>query len=506
MSKDNEIERIDSYTDDSISLSNQYKKFISTGFLREIISNLFSIVSVYFIARYVDLHIQDQMFFLSNGMALTGSIALLGYIYSLTRKAIVDKDLNSTILYDGTSFLFLVGLPLNIILNLIIGLIGGISFIELIFYLLATMVYYFFNVILLVQDIILQAHKNVFMQTLYIILNSITVPLFFVIFKSLTIIFVAWIVSLGTTFIFERKVIFKLLSNLSFKFHVGWEIFLYGFPVYVQTIYNLLARRVDAFILYLFFPTGALAEYNWAYRLSTTVFSQFTVLLIGTTALLTNYSIRKDYTRFNETIKSTLKIGVLFGLFLCGSAFIGGDFGILLLLSNEFSSSALYFKILLFSYFLRIIPLILTKVFNARGNRRILVQIFVTIDTLRIVYLLIFAHLGPLGIAFVETLYSVSFLLLACYMERKLILELIKTSKKFLISIFLDMIIVLLLSGHSTFILATIAVFTYILIYSLLLFLLKPFNMDDYALIEKIIGTKLKANLLIKKLFVTKSN
>ena len=249
-------------------------------------------------------------------------------------------------------------------------------------FLISAILYYLFAVIQMIQDIILQSNRNVLMQTVYNILNSISVPIFFLLFRSLRIIFIAWIFSFGVALLYERKLIWKILTNLRFNFKVNYDIFLYGFPLYILGIFDVSSRQLSTFILFELFSVGSLSSYNWSLRIATTVFELFTVLLTGAFPLLTNYYVRNDFSKFNDTIKSILKIGMAFGLFLFGISFIGGNYGIILLVSNRFPDSPLFFRILVFSYFLRTVPLILGQVFNARGNRRFIFEITLIIDSI----------------------------------------------------------------------------------------------------------------------------
>ncbi len=505
MSKDQQLDNLDSYTDKSISLSDRYRKFVFLGFFREFMSNAVSIVSLFFIARiFVPYQgISDQMFFLSNSLGITGTIALLGYTYSLTRKAIVDKHLNSTILNQGTSFLFIIGIPINLILNLVLGIIDGISPIQLLLFLISSILYYIFLVIQVVEDIILQSNRNVLMQTLQNILSSLSVPIFFVLFKSLEIIFIAWIFSLSISLLYNYGLIFKILSNLKFNFEVNSDIFMYGFILYILAVYSLLSKYLDTPILRFFFQTGVLTEYTFAFRIATTVFELFTVLMTGSFPLLTNYYIRQEYNQFLETIKSLIKIGIMIGLFLFGFSFIGANFGLTFLLSSKYPEAPLYFNILILAFFIRITPLILQQVFSARGNRRFLAEISIIVSTTRIFYLILFAHLGGLGLAIVEVLYSITFLLVCSYRERKFLLDFIYSYPKFLVSVTILIITLLILPSSGSLIMISLIALIFLFIFIAVLYILKPFNMNDYKLIERIIGNKFNISLYFKKLFVT---
>lgn len=503
MSEKEKIDDLDSYTDRSISLSNRYKKFVFLGFIREFASNAFSLISLFFVSRFVSHAIQDQMFYLSASLGITGTVAILGYTYSLTRKAIIDKHLNSEILYEGTSFLFIIGLPISTILNLILAIFVGITPLQIFFFLVSSVLYYVFLIIQLVEDIILQSNRNVVMQTIYNILSSISVPLFFVLFASLNTILVAWIFSLFLGLFYNRGLIKKLLANLKLNLVINYDIFYYGLPLYLLTIYTTFTRFLDTPILKFFFPVGTLSEYSWAIRIATTVFELFTVLMTGSFPLLTNYYMRQDYKQFSETIKSLIKIGLVIGLFLFGFAFIGGNFGMLLLLSTEFPNSGLYFKILVMAFFIRITPLILQQVFNARGNRRFIVEITLVTSTSRLFFLAFLAQFGGLGMAIIEVIFSTVFLLGTVYKERVLMKDLVKSSPKYILTMSLLIITLLILPSYSTFINTVIIAVFFFIIFMGALYFIKPFNDADYILIEKIIGTKFNLNQLFKKLFVS---
>lgn len=503
MSENKAEDSLENYANKDISLSNRYKSFVFLGFFRELISNGISILSYMVISRLLVIGVQDKMFFLSNGLFLTGNIALLGYTYSLTRKAFVDKHLNSIILYEGVSFLFLISLPLSFVLNILIGLIAGVSPIELILFLVSSILYFMYIVNQLVENIILQANRQVLIQTMYNILVSLSVPFLYYFFRSLSIVLIAWSISLMVPLLYERKILMQIFTNLKLNFKVNYDIIRYGFPIYIITLYGVLSTRVDNFILLLLFPKGTLAEYTWAFQLATAVLDIFNVLLIGTFPLLTAYFTRKNYDQFNETIKSILKIGLLIGLFLFGGAFIEGNFGVIFILSNKFANSSFLFKLLIISSFIRTFPLILNQVFQAKGYRRYMVKVSIVVNSARVLFLILFSYLGALGMAIVEILYSITFLFSNSYGERKMIFELIKTSKKSVLFFFIMTFIILFYPSFPTLLTSFAAGLIFVFIFILLMSIMKPLNLNDYSLIERVVGTKFNVNLIIKRFFVS---
>ena len=494
---------IDTYTDENISLTDKYKKFVYIGFFRELVSNSISLLSYLVIARIVVIDVQDKMFFLTNGLFITGNIALMGYTYSLTRKAFVDKHLNSKILYEGSSFLFLVGLPLSFLLNIIIGLLAGVDPFQLSVFLISAILYFIYVTIQLIENIILQSNRQVLIQTMFNVVNSLSVPILYFYFRSLNIIFIAWIFSLSIPLIYERKILIRLLKNIQFNLKVNYDIFIYGFPIYLISIYGILSTKVDSFILLLYFPTGSLAEYTWAFRIAETVLDLFTVLLTGTFPLLTAFYVRKNYSQFNETFKSIIKIGVVIGLFLFGISFIEADFGIPFVISDKFVNSPLFFKILMVGYFIRTIPLIINQVFLARGNRRFIVEVSLVLNSSRILYLVLFAYLGGLGMAIVETLYSATFLALNSFKERKLMTELIASSTKLILFFVIMILVIFFFPTFKSISMSFMTGVAFVIIFTSLLIIFKPFNNSDFTLIEKVIGKRFKINLIIKKLLVS---
>lgn len=503
MSENDSVDSLSDYDNKNISLSNKYKNFVFLGFFREVISNAISILSYIVISRLLLINVQDKMFFLSNGLFVTGNIALMGYTYSLTRKAFSDKHLNSSILYEGTSFLYLVGLPFSFCLNIIIGVLAGVSPQEFFLFLVSAVLYFIYVINQLIETIILQANRQVLIQTMYNILSSLMVPFLYFYFRSLSTVLIAWSVSLIIPLIVERKLLFRIFSNLTFNLKVNHDIFIYGFPIYIISMYGILSTSIDSFILLLFFPTGTLTEYTWAFRLATSVLDVFTVLLTGTFPLLTAYFVRGNYEQFNETIKSILKIGLLIGLFLFGGAFVEGNFGVVFIVSNRFVNTPLYFKILIIGLFIRTIPLILNQVFQARGNRRFMVEVSIVVNSTRILYLILFTYLGGLGMAIIETLYSITFLLSNSYKERKLIKELLITSKKLIVFFLLISFVTFIFPTFPSLLMSLIAGVVYVIIFVILLAILKPLNLSDYSLIEKVVGKKFNINLLIKHYFIS---
>jgi O-antigen/teichoic acid export membrane protein len=484
---------------DQESLSSRYRLFIISGFTRVVLTRILSLIYIVVVARIVSLSVQDHLILLSTGQWIVGVVSTFGFTFSLTRMAFTEEN-RSHVVASGVTSVLLLGTIITIILNLIFAILTGLDLIEILLYLFSCVLYFILQIALLVEDTRLRSDRKQLATALFSIANSILVPSLFFIFETLTSVLVSWILGLLLTLFYERKVIYISFSNLKWDYKTSKAIFFYGLPIYMSSLFTAVVQNLDRFILFIRFPEGDLAEYYWAFRISITFEEIFLVLLTGAFPLLTKLYKNNDMAVFEIRTQSILKIGLFLGLFLYGVVFHQANVITLLILGNKFLGVIIILQILTVATTVKIVRNILFQVVLAEGRRRYITESVVFGALSRIIFILILIPFGGVGFAFALLLQSIVLSLYFIFRKKKTTMNSL-IHLRVILSLIIIVMFTFIFSSPLGLILSIIKGCFYIIGFLFILFILKPFNNDDYVLFERLAGKKFQIFLPIVSLF-----
>jgi len=473
---------------DQLVLTSRYRQFLFSSFGRVVFTRLMSLVYMILVSRFVAQNIQDVMILLATGQWIVGIIATFGFTYALMIKTIKD-DNKIEVLYSGTSSVLMVGIPITVFLNSSLASYSSLQIRDSFLFVFSCLLNLFLLVAYIVEEARLRSDRREISASLYSVFTSLLVPTLFLVLPSLTSVLLAWISSMLITLLYERKILFSIITNFTINLTVSWEIFRLGLPVYAVQIFSALVQRVDTLILYSLFPEGELSMYYWAWRLGTTIQEVFFVLLTGSLPLLTKLYKTSDVITYEKRIGSMIRMVILASLFLYGGVLIEANILILVILSEEFTGSFVIFQILIVAFSIRAISPLLNHVHLAMSKRRYHVEVTLTENLFRIVLLFVLSQFGGFGMALV-TLFQYCYVTVYFIVRSRKYFVPAVINPRFIGTLLGVISIIVLLPTSSDLLIALISGFIFVIASVLLLLLFRPLTSDDKSMIERLLGTR----------------
>lgn len=161
----------------------------------------------------------------------------------------------------------------------------------------------------------------------------------------------------------------KWLPSLLFSFKALWQLWGFGFRMFLSALLETIYSRLDIIIIGKLFTPAVLGFFDQAKRLDLmiTQLSSGSIMAVMFPVLS---KVQNDLPRFQNIVIKTLGIISFIVFFLLGTMYLISEELIVLLFTEKWLPSVVYFKILLLSGFAYPISALLVDILTSRGNSK----------------------------------------------------------------------------------------------------------------------------------------
>ncbi len=180
---------------------------------------------------------------------------------------------------------------------------------------------------------------------------------------------VAQVLSRGVIYNIYVWRVSKWAPSLLFSFKALWQLWGFGFRLFLSALLEVIYSRLDVIIIGKLFSPATLGFFDQAKRLDLMI-TQLSSGSIVAVMFPVLSKIQNDLPWFQHIVIKTLGIISFVVFFLLGTMYLVSDDLIVLLFSEKWLPSAAYFKILLLSGFAYPISSLLVDILTSRGNSK----------------------------------------------------------------------------------------------------------------------------------------
>lgn len=161
----------------------------------------------------------------------------------------------------------------------------------------------------------------------------------------------------------------KWVPSLSFSFKALWQLWGFGFRMFLSGLLETIYSKLDVIIIGKLFSPAVLGFFDQAKRLDLmiTQLSSGSIMAVMFPVLS---KVQNDLPRFQNIVIKTLGIISFIVFFLLGTMYLISEELIVLLFTEKWLPSVAYFKILLLSGFAYPISALLVDILTSRGNSK----------------------------------------------------------------------------------------------------------------------------------------
>lgn len=393
------------------SITSLYRRFIVTGFGRVFVSRIASLLYIIIISRIVPDEVQDVMVILLTSMAITSLMTLFGYSYSLVQSTISRQK--ASLIYTSSSFAVVIGLPLNVVINLAISIAVGLPLFTTSLFLIANVFYYILELVLIIENARVRSDRHMLLRSLYSIISSISVPSLYYFFQSLDGIILAWIGSLILTGLLDVNLILVILKNIKWNPSEALSISKFGLLIYVTQVFLILSRQGDRYILFIFSSPGETALYYWIEGISRIALELFMILLTGAHPLFARF-IAEDEEKFTRLFNSLVKFSYLMGGIIFFSVLLNSKLIVSTLIGDQFLVGYRVLIIFALALFIQSPIVVITTSYSAKNDQKPYVVSSMIEVIFKFAFIIILLDYGALGFAvafLISQIFKVSYLI-----------------------------------------------------------------------------------------------
>jgi len=493
----------ESSNDDDIIIRDRYRKFIVSGLGRSILTRAFSLGYIVVVTRNIPLDTLDLMILLTTVQLIVVRLSSYGLTYSLTQKGISQglskEKINNIALTTAST-----GIPISILASIIVSIYLHLSWFNFILYTIVVVAHYLLELVYALNSVYLDTDITLLQQTIYSIVNSISVPLIYLLRENFSSILIAWSLSYLVTFIPVYKTLIALAKHFTLQWTDTKAILKFGFPVYISDMATLAIQKLDIFVLYLFFQEGDTSLYFYVLRIAVIAQEFFVIIFSGIFPILSKIYTRVSPKEYFELINSFLRLVLTFGGIFYFSIYYQSDLAIYLILSKKFINGLPILRLILSAYFIRLFSYVLRPTFKAIGKRREIVFGPLMGNAVRILGIVAFYKLGPFGLAIAI---SLEIIVLASYFIMKL-RNRIRFRSYVRVALYSSLVFLLvnIIPAGSLILVRVGLCVLMVMLYVVLLVLIKPLERGDFELIEKVFGSSLGNRLEFIKVHISHSS
>lgn len=460
-----------------MSLSDRYGQFIKINIWRIIITRLFSIVYVFIIARIVSLTIQDQMIMLAYAQAMIVQLSLFGIGVSAVYigRAQIEDD---GVMQNALKSTFMLSLPLVLGSSFIVSGFMTLSTVSLMLYMSAMTLQLIFEYLNIYNEYRVRTDRKVIGRTIYSVTNSILVPTMFLFTPSIESVLMAWNYAMVVAILYFGEDLGALFLSTKTDFPIMKRILRAGMPVYLANWFNLVAQRLDIFLIYTQQSTGESAQYYWMLKISAIGQEVFMIMINGLFPLLVVASRDMDRDDFLSVTHSLMRVSLLFGFTLYMMIIAYGRVIIWIFVSDRFLAGVIVLQLVTLGRAIDIPATILVSVSNADGKLRRVMWMSIYADGLWIVSVFILMRYGTVGFAValvINRIVQSGYMLWVCR-------EMFREQARAYIRILVFIALMALLSFVSTYL--------FVFIYPFVLYATHPLHEHDWILVERVLPVR----------------
>lgn len=436
----------------------------------------------------------DQLIILTAGYQIIAEITIFGMRYVGPQRALSasNKTLSSKIRHNAVMFMLIVSAPFSVVLSLpVFYYVTGTKSLELfLIYALSFLLIIIKETEVMYARSSLAVEKAILLNTVYSILNSVLVPLFYFTTPTLKSVLWAWNVALFITVILGIKPLLHVIRMKIFDLKVIQALLRFGFPIYIISIPRPITLNLNKFIIFENLEEGATSVFYWPNRILGITNEILLIFLTG---------IQEMFTHFNVTNKETLRDSFLaiFRFLVVSSTilyfiiYLNASILINLLLGVGYLEAIYLFRLLCFAWIITTTTTVLSALKNAEAHRRVMVKVNIYNFISKIILLVILINIGLLGVVIAEILsVAIVFLYFAKFIDY------FKSNDNFIrLGVFTTSIMLFSILGSFldmtnlvNFILMNSL---YVSITTIVFFICSPFTNHDVNFAKKVIPTRI---------------
>ena len=157
--------------------------------------------------------------------------------------------------------------------------------------------------------------------------------------------------------------------SLHFSIAAMSDLWGFGLRMFLASLLNAISSRLDILVIGKLFPVATLGYFDLANRLSSIV-NRYTADSLMSVVFPVLSRIQSERDRFNTVVLQALRILSPIVFLVIGVLFLVSDQLIVLLYSEKWMSSAVYFKLLMLAGFAFPLNALLVNVLSSKGNSK----------------------------------------------------------------------------------------------------------------------------------------
>lgn len=471
-------------------LSSVYARFLKVNIWRIVITRLVSIMYVIIVARLISLDIQDSMIILAYAQGLIVQLSLFGIGVSAVYigRAQIEDD---GVMQNALKSTFMLSLPFVIASAFLAREFIGMSSLAFLLYVSAMTLQMIFEYLNIYNDYRLRSDRKVIGRTIYSVANSILVPTMFFFTSSLEGVLMAWNYAMIMSVLYFGEDLSALFIKTEMDFPIMLRILKTGMPIYLANWVNLIAQRMDVFLIYAHGVSGESAQYYWMLKISAIGQEMFMIMINGLFPLLVVASKERTREEFVSLTHSLMRVALLFGVSTFTMLIAYGRVAVWILLSDRFLAGLIILQLLILGRTINIPATILISVSNAEGKLRRVMWMSLFADGLWIVAVFVLLRFGVIGLAIA---FIINRIIQSGYMlwsTRDIFRGEVRAYYRILVFVFL----MTLLSFATTYV--------FIFLCPFILYATRPLHESDWVLIERVLPVTIRKFPFLKQFMVS---
>jgi len=381
-----------------INLSDRYGGFLRVNIWRIIITRVFSLIYVMLIARMVDVSIQDTMIVLAYIQSLVVQLSLFGLGISAVyvgRAHINDDGMMQVAL--KSAFIFSLSFVMGSLL--IVHSLIELSWLSFLLYISVIVLQLIFEYLNIYNEYKIRTDRKIKARAIYSVMNSIIVPSIFLLYSSIEGVLMAWNYAMIIPIIYLGRDFKSLFISGRTDFKTMREIIRSGMPVYLANWLNLVAQKLDIFMIYTHQASGESARYYWMLKISAIGQEIFMIMINGLFSILVVANKQKSRENFIHLVHSLMRVSLLFGFILYTLLIAYGRVVIIILVSDKFMAGLIILQLITLGRSIDIPATILVSVSNAEGKLSRIMWMSIYADGMWMVSVFIMIRYGAIGLA-----------------------------------------------------------------------------------------------------------
>lgn len=348
----------------------------------------------------------DQMIVLATGHAIILQLSVFGMRYACQQKALsTSGEASNQIRYNSTLFIIFITLPMGIILALIMTffITGFDNPLLFILYPLSFLLLIIMELESMLENSLFSVERTILLRLSYSILNSVLVPIFYLINQSIEGVILAWNVALLITILLDIAVLKRTFQQGKASIPVIKSLLSFSFPIYLGTLPNTVSNNINNIVTYEFLEPGAASIFYWPNRILTMAFELILILNTGSQELFTHLNA-VDKTKLRDSLLGLFRIITIASSVLMLILFLNAEIIVLILLGEHYIDAIILFRLLCIAWIFTTVTTVLDNLIGAQGNQKVIVKANLLNFSNKIILLIILIQFGLIGVVFTEIL------------------------------------------------------------------------------------------------------